>query len=333
MGTKAPKTVMTVQKVAEMAGVSRAAVSAVLNNRWGTVRLNEQTRKKIETILQEIRFKPNSAGKALVSGRSLMIGMAVTGVDASFVPTILHAVEDFTEKKGYGLLLMSTREDPLREDQILEFMLARNVDGIIMRPISHLSKKVKKLLSDRKVPFVYLSPPPPDGIPGAGSVYANGTQIGYLGLHHLLERGHRHIACLRMMDSVKDGIDLAASEFGGTRIDHWPIPDPPFAGLAIVEHWKKARPRPTALFVPGDDLACLIINAAIQQGIRIPQDLALVGIDDLPIAAEALIPLTTISQPKYEYGQAAVRILFNMIEGKPGETVVLQPSLVIRRTT
>jgi LacI family transcriptional regulator len=259
--------------------------------------------------------------------------MAVTEVHSSFVPTVLQAVEDFTEKQDYGVLLMSTRNDLRREEQVLEFMLARNVDGIIVRSISGLSTRMKTLLAERQVPVVYLCQSPANGLPGAGSVCGDAFQIGYLGAGHLLERGHRHIACVGMMAEIRPGIAAAASGTAGQVIEYWPMPDLPGTGEAIVTRWMNAPVRPTAMFIAGDEVACLAMNAALQQGIRIPQDLALVGIDDIPIAAQAAVPLTTVSQPKYDQGQAAARVLFDLMEGKPAQNLVFAPTLVRRRTT
>jgi LacI family transcriptional regulator len=306
----------------------------VLNNKRGTIRLNENTRRKIEAVLRKTRYRANTVGKALALGRSLVIGVIVQEIDHSFTPQALQAIEDFTESHGYGVLLMTTRHDPARKDQVLEFMLERRVDGIIYGDWSGLSEKIRHTLIEKNIPLAYLFQHPEDPLPRSGFACVDGTQIGYLAARHLLEQGHRHILCVGTIESIQEGIRRAASEVPGRKnFEPWAWPTPVPDGRDAFEHWLGLQPRPTAIFIYGDEYACQIINLATRQGIKIPDDLALVGIDDVPAAAQAVIPLTTISQPKYEQGLAAVQILFDMIEGKAPQNLVLQPKLVKRQTT
>ncbi len=325
---------MTMREIAALAGVSRTAVSAVLNNKRGTIRLNEETRRKIEAVLRKTRYRANTVGKALALGRSLVIGVVVQEIDLSFTPQALQAIEDFTEKRGYGVLLMTTRHDPARKDQILEFMLERRVDGIIYGDWSGMSEKIRNPLIEKNIPLAYLFQHPENPLPRSGFVCVDGAQVGYLAVRHLLEQGHRHILCVGMSESIQEGIRRAVSEVSGRKnIEHWAWQTPAPEGRDPFEHWLRTSPRPTAMFVFGDEYACQIINLAIREGIKIPGDLAIVGVDDIPAAAQAVVPLTTIGQPKYEQGLAAVQILFDMIEGKPPQNLVLQPKLIKRQTT
>jgi LacI family transcriptional regulator, purine nucleotide synthesis repressor len=326
MATLKPKSKMTLQKIAALAGVSSAAVSAVLNNRWKEIRLTEQTRDKIEEVLKKNQFQPHPVGKALAFRRSFMIGMVVEEINFSFLPEALQGVEDYTEQKGCGLLLMTTRKDHARAEQVVKFLLARNVDGILIGPLVDLPKPMRQTLAERKVPLVFLGRPEES----SRHVCVDGFQIGALGIRHLLGRGHRHIACWGMSGKVREGISQTASEFEGKKqIDHWPL----CTYQDAMELYTAASPRPTALFAYSDEMACKLLNLAIRRGIQVPGQLALMGIDDTPAAAEAVIPLTTIGQPKYEQGLAAAQILFDLIEGKPGKNITLKPKLVIRETT
>jgi LacI family transcriptional regulator len=334
MVTKHEKPITTMQEIATLAGVSRTAVSAVLNNVRGTIRLNEETRRKIESVLRKTNYRANTVGKALALGRSLVIGVIVTEIDRSFTPQALQAIEDFTEKSGYGVLLMTTRNDPARSDQVMEFMLERRVEGIIFGDWSGLSEKIRNTLIEKNIPLTYLFQHPENQLPRSGYVCVDPHQVGYLAVRHLLDLGHRHIVCAGVGDRVQEGIRQAASEVTTSKkIETWPWQTSTPDGREPFEHWLRTKPRPTAMFIQSDEFACQIINLAIRQGIQIPRDLALVGVDDIPAAAQAAIPLTTISQPKYEQGLAAIQTLFDLIEGKPPQNLILKPTLVKRQTT
>ena len=317
---------MTIREIAELAGVSSAAVSAVLNNRWKQIRLTKQTRDKIAAVIKETRFQPNTAGKALAYRRSFVIGMIVEKINFSFLPEALEGIEDLTEQKGYGLLMMTTRKDPARQERILNYLLARNVEGMLLGPGIDIPPTFLETLAARVIPLVQMGEAPE----GKSFACVDGAQIGYLGMRHLLERGHQRIACWGTSPMIHEGIDRAIRESGReVRIDHWPFCDP----MESMDQWFGDTDRPTALFVGSDEVASRILHRAIRQGVKIPEELALVGVNDTQAAAEAAIPLTTVAQPKYEQGQAATRLLFDLMEGKPAQSVVLQPNLVVREST
>jgi len=326
METIKPKSGMTIREIAELAGVSNAAVSAVLNNRWKQIRLTEQTRDKIAAVIKKTRFQPNTAGQALVCRRSFVMGMIVEKIHFSFLPEALEGVEDLTEQKGYGLLKMTTRKDPARQERVLNYLLARNVEGMLLGPGITIPPTFLEILAARDIPVVHMGQSPE----GKSFACVDGAQIGYLGMRHLLERGHRHVACWGTSPLIHQGIDRAISESGReVRIAHWLFCDP----MESMDQWFDATDRPTAIFVGSDDIASRILHRAIRQGVKIPDELALVGVNDTQAAVEAAIPLTTVSQPKYEQGQAATQLLFDLMEGKPAQSVVLQPHLVVRETT
>jgi len=330
MENNSKRTVTTMAEIARLAGVSRTAVSAVLNNKRGTIRLNDRTRRKIEAVLKKTHYRANTVGRALAMGRSLVIGVVVSEINMSFFSQSLQAIEDFTEKRNYGVLLMTSRNKPGRKEQVVEFMLERRVDGIIYADWTEINEKVRQLLIRDNIPVAYLFQYPENPIPRSGYVCSDADQVGYLAGRHLFEVGHRHIACVSIMKLIHDGVIRAAREIPGRKkIEQWAYE----SGEAIFHRWLSSDPRATAMFLYGDEFACQILNLAVRRGVKIPQELALVGIDDIPLASQAVIPLTTIQQPKYEQGWAAAEVLFEMIEGQPGRAVVFPTSLVRRQTT
>jgi LacI family transcriptional regulator len=333
MAGNAISTITTMQDIAKLAGVSRTAVSAVINN-MKTIHIKPETRQKIEKVLRETNFKPNPLGKSLATGKSFMIGMTTGEIATSFVPQRIEGIEDFLEERGYGLLLRTSRYEEEREIRDLEYMLERRVDGLIIDSQILMTARIREELMHRKIPTVYLSHRPSSPLPGTSFVCVNGSQSGYLGIRHLRERGYRHIACAGMTDWIKEGIFQAEKEFPKTKaLEFWPWEK----GENISEHtfdrWWKASPRPEALFINGDEFALRVMTLSLRRGIRIPEDLAILGLDDIPMAAEALIPLSTIAQPKYEQGRGACQLLFDMMNGKPANEIIYQPQLIHREST
>lgn len=322
------------QEIARLAGVSRTAVSAVLNNKRGTIRLNEGTRQRIETILQKNNYRVNTFGKALALGQSFLIGVIVPEISLSFIAQALQAIEDFASKRNYGVLLMTSRHDSDRKNRVLDFMLERRVDGIIIGDLSEINEKKRRDLIEKNIPVSYLFQYPKNPLPRSGYVCSDADMIGYMGIRHLLDLGHRHIACVGLIREVQKGVHRAISKVSGRKkIENWPWESPCISDNNTFSRWFNSVSRPTAMFFFGDEYACQILHLALRQGIKIPQDLALVGIDNVPLATQAAIPLTTINQPKYEQGWAAAEVLFDLIDGKPGKQVVFPPELIIRQTT
>jgi len=324
---------MTMAQIARLAGVSRTAVSAVLNKRQGTTRLKPETRQRIETLLRQTRYRPSSVGKALVLRRSLLVGVMAQEVGWSFMPQALQGIEDFAEDRGCGVLVMTGRHEPQREERVLEFLLERRTDGIILAPLSGMSSRMRELLIEKKTPIVYLFHEPADPLPGARAVRVDEVRLGQLAVQHLLEKGHRHIACIGMPPEIRQGIDLAAQAVPDAAVEHWEWETPRPEAPPGFHRWRQADPQPTAVFVRGDEHACAFMNLALRFGFKVPDDLAIIGVDDLPPARDAVVPMTTISQPKYEQGFQAAKLLFDLMDGKPRNNVILKPELVPRQST
>lgn len=204
---------MTMQKVAELAGVSRAAVSAVLNHRWQEVRISDETRKRIEVIIEENHYIPHTIGQALVMRRSLTVGLILPTVGGSFTPMIVQGIEDISEARGYGVLMMTTRYQPERQEKILNFMLERNIDGVIVEPSLHVGSSMRKRLLEMELPIVEMSSRTDDALPTSRFVCTDGMEIGRLGGRRLFQGGHRHIAWIGGTGyGVYDGIQATAGE-------------------------------------------------------------------------------------------------------------------------
>jgi LacI family transcriptional regulator len=327
------KPILTMKEIAHLAGVSQTAVSAVLNNKRGTIRLSETTRQKIEKVLKEHNYRPNTAGKSLALGRSLMIGMVVTNITSSFIPQVIEAVEDCSQKHGYGLLLMTSRNDSKRQDEIIDFMLERGVEGVLLNLAEEGKERSEEKLIANRIPYVSLFNQPKKIRPGVGYVYVDGFKVGYLATKHLLKKGHRKLLMVNSCPNTNTGMEKAIVESGEKVQIEYDTMGEDNREEWIIEQWRKSKNPVTAMFIRGDECACRVMNVAMRNDIHIPQDLAIIGVDDISAATRAVVPLTTISQPKYELGEKACGMLFDMIEGRAGKECVFLPKLIVRQST
>jgi LacI family transcriptional regulator len=220
----------------------------------------------------------------------------------------------------------------------MDFITNKWVDGIILMTDCETDQNTRLFLEKKKTPIVYLGLQPENSFDHSGSTRVNGESIGFLGAEHLIQKGHKHIACIGMTDWIKKGIVNAehscAAPQPGLEIEYWSYDLNSHTPMKeILDRWLKTAQKPSALFFNGDNFACDFINLAVRAGVKIPADLALLGVNDLPEAAKAIYPLSTIRQPQYSQGEIACKLLFDMIEGKPSQRILLEPELVVRETT
>lgn len=328
--------VIKMVEVARRAGVSQTAVSAVINNRRGTIRLSEATRRRIEQVIQELGYCRNVVGRGLVVGRSFLIGVIADDVASSFVPQAIQGIEDVAVRQGVGVLLMTTRRELDRERRCMEFLRERSLDGVIIAESAAMQDaECWRALRAMQLPTVYLFYRPKSMLRRERSVRVSADRVGELAIGHLIERGHRHVVCVsggvccsrRVVAAMKRSCD-------GLRVEMWDAGRDDAGIERTLERWQSSRVRPTAMFVgSGDEVACRILNVAIRRGIRVPQELAIVGVDDIPQAASAVVRLTTVSQPKYEQGAYAAETLFGLIHGESPTVQEMMPTLVVREST
>jgi LacI family transcriptional regulator len=322
------------REIAALAGVSRTAVSAVLNDKCGTIRLAKTTRQKIESVLRETNFRASAVGRGLALGRSLLIGMLIQDVEYSVIPQVVQGVEDAAEARNYGLLLMSHHGRPQREREVLEFMRARRIDGVLLGAARKEVTSGLQFLQEHRIPAVFLFQRNLPTTPRARFVCSDGSLVGYLAVRHLLEKGHRHVAVVGADEWVFEGVRRAEKECPDPkRIERWTESLDSSTCPAILDHWLGADPRPTAMFIRSDAHACHLMNLAVRKGIRIPQDLALIGVDNIPMGEQAVVPLTTIGHSPYLQGRHACEILFDLIQGGQGRDIIFPPELIVREST
>lgn len=327
----------TIKQVAALAGVSIKTVSRVINEA-GYV--SEDTRRRVTRAIERLNYRPNALARGLVTRRSRTIGLVIADIINPFFPPLVRAVEDAAAAKGYNVILCDTDEDATRERAVTSVLLEKQVDGLILCA-SRVPTGYLRILASEGLPLVLINRPLDH--PGAAAVVVDGEAGGYRATLHLLDLGHRRVAYLAGPAASYShrgrlrGYRRALAE-RGIAFD----PDLVAGGVTSIAAGRDATaallarvPPPSAIFAFDDLMAIGAMEELRRRGMRVPEDVAVVGFDDIDLAAFVDPPLTTVAQPKAEMGRLATDRLLDMIEtGRPPKNriVTLTPALVVRRS-
>lgn len=323
--------------VAKRAGVSVTTVSHVLND---TRRVNDGTRERVLQAIEDLGYQPNMLARSLKTQRTFTIGLLLSDIQNPFFTTVVRGVEDVALKRGYHLFLCNTDEDPEREDEYLYELAKKQVDGLIVASAAP-SDSARKLRS-RDLPIVLMDREL-SGV-DADTIRVDNREGMRLIAEHLFSLGHRRIGLisgplekisgLERYEGLRDslaafGLELDESLvwFGDFKLE---------SARAAVRRLAGSADRPTALVVANNQMTLGALLEIGELGVRIPDDLSVVGFDDMEWAPLVNPPLTTVAQSAYELGVGAVRMLLDRIEGT-GESgqrhVFLEPRLIVRAST
>lgn len=328
---------ITIKDIAKIANVSYATVSRALN---GHKDVNEKTRKRIIGICEQIGYSPNAIARGLVTKNSNTIGLLLPDITNPFFPEVAWGVEDEVSKRGYNVFLCNTSWDLSREETYLKLLLEKRVEGIIIAPVSDESKKLIDKYVD-KLPVVLVGSSMEGG--PYNFVVADNVKDAFLATEYLISLGHKKIAFIggnehtcTYRERLK-GYKSALEEYG-LGIDESLIRSGAFkrsSGYEITKIIIKENSVPTAIVAANDIVALGVIEAAEEFNLSIPDNMSLIGFDDIPYASLPKIRLTTISQPKYDIGKIAVDILFKKVDSKRQRKTlkeIVQTELKIRST-
>lgn len=320
--------------VANRAGVSLGTVSNVLN-RPDVVA--PATRTRVESAIRELEFVPNAAARAMRARRSRVIGLIVPDISNPFFTAVARGVEDACLEAGFALILCNSDEQAGREDRYLEVLDSQRVGGILITPVRTSLKPLSRFL-DRGVAVTLLDNN--TATTEACSASVDDELGGRLAAEHLRALGHTTIGWLAgpadipQVSDREAGLTAAAGAATIVRISASQM-----TTIAADEAMERALVEGfngTALVCANDLLAFGAIRALTRAGYRIPDDVSIVGYDDIDFAASAAVPLTSIRQPKYELGFAAARMVIAEVDD-PGshahQRVTFQPQLVVREST
>lgn len=333
---------VTIQDVAKQSGVSITTVSRVINKNYP---VKESTRIKVEKAIKELNFTPNMLARGLIRNKTYTIGVIVPSIANLFFPTVVKGIEHYMKDHGYTILLSDTEGDYKEEQKIITTLLERQVDGIIIIDPRNDNMKSGYLenMTD-KIPLVVIN-----GYSKGIKCHfvLNDQEMGtYDALNYLLECGHKNIAFLRGKDSysydLKEQVYYDTHEnnnmiINGENIlvieDGNSIQTADMSMEMVMERLQSKKP-PTAIFACNDTMAVGAMNGIKKLGLRIPEDVSVIGYDNTMISQLTEPKLTTVDQNMYELGQKAARRLKDIMGNKDEGfmRIVLETSLIKRDT-
>ena len=329
---------LTIRDIARLAGVSVATAYRVAKGRPDVA---AETRTQVMQVMREHAFVPNRSEDDLAAGWTGLVGFSVPYIDESYFGVILSGAAEALYEQNQRIVLCPTYHQYVREVTLLDRLLGGTTDGaLILLPEQSSAELIR--LQEQGYPFVVIDPRRPlaDGIP---SVSATNTAGARAATDHLIHLGHRRIGLItgtpkwvatdRRIEGYRMALAAAGIPFttdllaGGdfaTRTGH-----------SAAQHLLDLADPPTAIFASNDNLAIGAMRAALERGLQIPDELSIVGFDDIATAGEIFPPLTTVRQPLAELGRTAVAMLNRLVDGRETESLHLElaTQLVIRAST
>jgi DNA-binding LacI/PurR family transcriptional regulator len=324
----------TILDVAERAGVSKSLVSLVMR---GSTRVSDESRRKVLAAARQLGYRPNVAARVLVRQRSHFLGVMVSDLHNPFFPEVLDGLEEEARDSGYRTLMTTGVRVVKRELDAINTLLELRVDGLVLAspriPTADLS------IAAESVPTVVLGKAARTRL--ADSVHNDDRVGSRLVVDHLSELGHREIAHIssprgaggsarqtgyvRAMEAVGLGEEIAITPGGFTED----------AGADAMRRILGQENLPTAVFVANDIAAIGALEVLDSAGVRVPEDVSIVGYDNLALSHNHRIGLTTVDQPRYDMGRVSVSLIVERLErGRTdAKTIVLPPKLIMRDTT
>jgi DNA-binding LacI/PurR family transcriptional regulator len=331
---------MNIKAVAKRANVSTATVSRTMN---GSAKVSPRTAERVRRAIEALNFYPNTNARALGSGRSSLYGLIISDITNPFFPELVKAFEDIAVVHGKEVLIANTNYDPERMKLCVTRMLERKVDGVAIMT-SEMDDSLVEVFGRRNIPLVFLD----TGTPGPG---VSCVQIDYqsgvdAAMEHLTAIGHRRIAFISgplRLASARTRFNAfkkssaqqhltkspALIQEGNHRVD---------GGHSAMQRILHSGTIPTAVFASNDLTAIGAMGAIGEAGLRVPEDISVIGFDDIQLSAYTMPPLTTVSLPRAEIANAAFRALLNAQSLDAKKTVLggahpIHPELILRKST
>ncbi|HEV2273315.1 MAG TPA: LacI family DNA-binding transcriptional regulator [Acidobacteriaceae bacterium] len=308
----------TLHDVAVAAGVTNATASRSLTGAYG---VHPDTRKRVTEIAVQLNYKPNRFARGLATGRSDAIGLIISDVRNSYFAEVARGAEDAAYAAGLDILLCNSDLDSTKQMRYVSSLMGKRVEGIIMNSVANLSREDQAYIANSPVPVVLLNRPPKGTL--FSTVSADNERGGELAAECLLAHGHRRLIHLTgpekhaNLSARARGFVRAVRQFGRAADASVLHGTHTLAGgYEMAKTLFRNSGKITGISTANDAVAFGVIKAAIEVGIRIPEDVSLIGFDDVEIARLVGPPLTTIRQPKYEMGSAAIEILLRLSSGK-----------------
>ncbi len=325
---------MNIREVARRARVSTATVSRTIN---GSDKVTPETKERVQRAIEELGFYPNTWARALGSGRSSLYGLIISDITNPFFPELVKSFEDIAVQNGQEVLVANTNYDSARMEVCVSRMLQRKVDGVAIMT-SEMDARLITEFQSRDIPLVFLDTGTSDKLTSNIVVdYGSGVDAA---VEHIVGLGHTEIAFISgpmMLRSArvrreafigclkKRGIGADGIEEGNHQVD---------GGHDAMARLLARRTRPTAVLASNDMTAIGALGAIHERGLRVPEDISIVGFDDIQISAFTQPALTTVRLSRDEIARVAFRALYSIRQdGGKGMEYVVRPALVVRRST
>jgi LacI family transcriptional regulator len=327
----------TIKDVARKANVSIATVSRVLNNQGG---YSPKTKEKVLAAIKELGYQPNAVARGLINKRTKTIGILFPEVSNMFASKILHGVENVVNEQGSSVIVCNTASNGEKTMKYLQVLHEKRIDGVIF--VSEvITDEYYKMLESMNIPIVLISTESYRySLP---YVKVNDRHASYTATEYLIQKGHRNIGMIsgNKNDMIAgqpriDGYKEALLHNGIDIKENYIVSCKGFGfkdGFYILPRLLHQAPDITAIFAASDEMAMGVISAAYKLGIKIPDDISIIGYDNLPLAEMAIPPLTTVAQPLEEMGEMAASMLFEMMDtGRTVESRIMPYQIIERET-
>ncbi|MCG8571331.1 MAG: LacI family transcriptional regulator [Spirochaetes bacterium] len=327
-----------IREVAKLAGVSVATVSRVLNH---PERVSDKTRKKIDKIIEQIGFSPNVFARGLNFNRSNTIALIIPDIKNPVYTEIARGVENIAHKKGYNLLLCNTEKDLKKERRYVKMLIDKKIDGVILAHTVLPPEEVKEITNENVKLLLFGFNIINENI---SSVYSNFKEGAKLAINHLINLGYKNIAYIAGSENHSENRDKTQGFLEAMKEHNIPVHskhivqgnDDIDSGYLAALRLSKSEILPDAVFASNDLMAIGAISALKNEGLRVPEDVAIIGYDNIDMADLVEPKLTTVAWPVYKMGVIATRILLEEIESTDEENmaqnIFLHPKLKIRKS-
>ncbi|MCC8179821.1 MAG: LacI family transcriptional regulator [Planctomycetes bacterium] len=327
----------SIKDVAKLAGVSVMTASRVMNN---SDSVSPEAKTRVLDAAKTLDYRPNLTARSLRMKRSHLFGLLLPDIENPVFASLAKHVEEAADKLGYSVILANTWEDPKREAKHFELMLSRRMDGIIISPVSTGNDRLIRLSSapvvllDRS--YNHVSPPP--------AVTMDNVECGRIAARHFMELGHRHFACIpgplhidvfaERLEGFRDELARNGNQLEAV-VNSGDIGKIDFGARSMEQVLRMCRSTPLALFAANDLVALGAMQAAARLGFSVPDDISIIGVDDIPAGVLTNPTLTTVRQPVAAIADAGVDLLVKMLGDKDfqPENVILSPELIVREST
>jgi len=330
----------TMRDVAARAGVSTATVSAVINS---TAFVTDELKTRVLEAIEELNYQPNVLAKFLRFNKTTSIGVIIQNIQNPFYPSLLKGIEDTAWSKQHLVYLCNSDDHPDREMSFVQSLLQRKVDGMIVATAGYgVPNPVLDVLQQENLPYILVNRYP-DTTDSHVYVGMDNRFAGEMAARHLLTSGKSRLAVISGPDHFSTSVErvkgfVQAAKSYGIQVSDSFICNGNYTengGYESVRRlYEQSTPAPDGLFCTNDLMAYGAIQYLIENGYTLPQDIRVIGCDNIPFSTYCRIPLSTIDYPKYEMGAIAVRMLIERIQDPNcrQHSVILPPQLIIRES-